>query len=49
MAWGSERHNNSYSLNGGDTMDPRSVGPNWLRINDILPPRVIRVGGVWDS
>ncbi len=23
-------------------------GPNWLRIDDILPPRVIRIGGAWD-
>jgi hypothetical protein len=25
-----------------------SVGRNWMRINDIIPPRVIRLGGAWD-
>ncbi len=24
------------------------LGRNWLRIDDILPPRVIRIGGAWD-
>ncbi len=24
------------------------LGGNWLRIDDILPPRVIRLGGAWD-
>ena len=24
------------------------LGRNWLRIDDILPLRVIRVGGAWD-
>jgi hypothetical protein len=25
-----------------------NVGRNWLRINDVLSPRVIRLGGAWD-
>ena len=25
-----------------------TLGRNWLRIDDILPPRVIRLGGAWD-
>ena len=25
-----------------------TLGRNWLRIDDILPPRVIRIGGAWD-
>ena len=25
-----------------------TLGSQWLRIDDILPPRVIRIGGAWD-
>jgi hypothetical protein len=24
------------------------LGGNWLRIDNVMPPRVIRVGGAWD-
>ena len=25
-----------------------TFGQNWLRIDNVLPPRVIRLGGAWD-
>jgi hypothetical protein len=25
-----------------------TLGNNWLRIDDVMPPRVIRIGGAWD-
>jgi hypothetical protein len=25
-----------------------TLGSQWLRIDDVMPPRVIRVGGAWD-
>jgi hypothetical protein len=24
------------------------LGNNWLRVDDVMPPRVIRIGGAWD-
>ncbi|MCH7825299.1 MAG: hypothetical protein IH849_10890 [Acidobacteria bacterium] len=26
----------------------RALGSTWLRIDDLLPPRVMRLGGAWD-
>ncbi|MCH7824820.1 MAG: hypothetical protein IH849_08470, partial [Acidobacteria bacterium] len=25
-----------------------ALGSRWLRIEDLLPPRVMRIGGAWD-